>query len=114
LPSQLIPVTNAPDQTLSVSLSIDSRILTVGLRLRYSEVAGYWVLSISDRTGNLLVDSVPVVCGWYPAANLLQQYAYLQIGSLFCINASSSNQDYPDQTTLGQDFLLLWDDTPTF
>lgn len=112
--SQILPLTNAPDQTMSVSLTVDGAPLTLGLRIRFSEIAGYWVLTIKDRRGGLLVDSVPLLTGYYPAANLLQQQAYLGIGSAYLLNVSGTDADHPDATNLGRDFLLLWDDTPTY
>ena len=44
--------------------------------------------AVYDRNGNLLVDSVPMLTGYYPAANLLCQFVYLGIGSAYIINAS--------------------------
>ncbi len=110
--SQIVPVSSAPAQSLAVSLDIDGRTVSLQLRLRFSEMAGYWVLTIADRAGALLVDSVPLLTGDYPAANLLGQHAYLGIGSAYVINASGVAGDYPDAGNLGSDFLLLWDDTP--
>ena len=112
MPSQLVPLTSDPGQTATVSLSIDAHIVTLQLAVTYSEMAGYWVLRIKDRAGNLLLDSIPLLAGVYPAANLLGQYAYLAIGSAFVINASGTPDDSPDSTSLGSDFVLLWDDTP--
>lgn len=111
--SQLVPVTSAPNQSFAVSLNVDSSVLLVQLGVRFSEIAGYWVLTIKDRYGNTLVDSVPMITGAYPAANLLQQHRYLGIGSLYLVNASGLAQGWPDATNLGQDFVLLWSDTPT-
>lgn len=110
--SQIVPLSNAPDQTLSVSLEIDGGVTTLGLRVRYSEVAGYWVLTVRDRVGNVLVDSVPLITGYYPAANLLQQQAYLGIGSAYILNVSGTEDGNPTAENLGSSFLLLWDDTP--
>ncbi len=112
MPSQIVPLTSDPGQTFTVSLSIDAHIVTLQLAVAYSEMAGYWVLTINDRAGNLLLDSIPLVAGAYPAANILGQYAYLAIGSAFVINASGTSDDSPDATSLGSDFVLLWDDTP--
>ena len=98
---QIIPITNDPST------------VTLGLRVRYNTIANYWELSVSDSAGNLLLDSRPLLTGFWPAANILQQDAHLGIGSAFIINASGIAQDYPDQTNLGTDFLLLWSDTPT-
>lgn len=110
--SQIIPVSSNPNQTLAVSLSIDNKTVTLQLRLRFNEMAGYWVMAISDRNGMLLVDSIPMLTADYPAANLLQQHAYLGIGSAYVLNASGVALDYPDANSLGSDFVLLWDDTP--
>ena len=114
MPSQIVPLTNAPNQSLMVSLNVDSGIVTLQLKVRYAEMAGYWVMTILDRNGSLLVDSIPMLTGAYPAANLLQQQAYLAIGSAYIVNASGVHQDYPDSTNLGSDWLLVWDDTPAF
>lgn len=114
MPSQIVPLTTAPGQTLAVSLSIDNQIVALQLAVRFSEAAGYWVLTISDHLGNVLLDSIPLITGGYPAANILGQYAYLAIGSAYVINASGTPLDSPDSTNLGTDFLLLWDDTPSF
>lgn len=110
--NQIIPLSTAPAQSLQVALSVDGRPITLRLTIRYNEMAGYWVMAIADSTGVLLLDSIPLVTGSYPAANLLQQYAYLGIGSAYIINASGVAQDYPNATDLGSDFVLLWGDTP--
>jgi len=111
---QVIPLSCNGNQSFPVTLSVDGANLTLNLALRYSEVAGYWVLTISDADGNLLVDSVPMICGAWPAGNLLCQQAYLKIGSAYIINANNSPMDHPDDTNLGTDFLLLWGDSPAF
>jgi hypothetical protein len=111
---QIIPLTNSPDQSLTVTLTVDGAVLTLQLIVRFSEMAGYWLLTVLDRLGNLLLDSIPMITGEWPAANLLGQYAYLKIGSAYVINAGNVATDYPDTTNLGGDFVLLWDDTPAF
>ena len=111
---QIVPLTNAPDQTLAVSLLIDGGTTTLQLRVRYAEVAGYWLMTAQDRTGVTLLDSLPLVTGYYPAANLLAQHAYLKIGSAFVVNASGIDEDSPDAANLGSDFVLVWSDSPAF
>ena len=74
-------------------------------------MAGYWVMSIYDSNGVLLLDSIPLITGWYPAANLLSQYGYLEIGSAYVINNGISSSDYPGKNDLGTNFSVLWDDT---
>ena len=110
---QIVPLTNSPNQEFQITLSIDGEDLTLGLSLRYNELAGYWIMAVDDQFSNRLLDSVPLITGAWPAANILGQYAYLAIGSAFVINASNTTaMDYPDSTNLGTDFVLLWGDTP--
>jgi hypothetical protein len=109
--AQIVPLTNAPIQSLTVTLSVDGAYLTLQFTVGFNEIAQYWVLMIDDQNGNPLVDSIPLITGVWPAANLLAQFAYLAIGSAYIINASGVAQDYPDSTNLGSDFLLLWDST---
>ncbi len=110
---QIIPLTNQPNQSLSVSLNIDGAALSLRLNIRFNEMAGWWVMTVSDQFGNMIIDSLPMVTGDYPAANILEQYAYLAIGSAFLINISQTPIDSPNLSNLGSDFILLWADTPT-
>lgn len=108
---QVIPLTNAPNQKLAVALSINGQTIRLNLTIRYNEMANYWVLTIADANNNVLVDSVPLITGTWPAANVLAQYDYLQIGSLFVVNVSNSYIfDYPNADELGTDFVLVWSD----
>jgi len=137
---QQVPVTNAPNQKFTASLQVDVSTLYLNLAIRYNEMAGYWVMDISDSNNNLLVASTPLITGLWPAGNLLQQQAYLRIGSAYIVNVSNkvpigtkglgygeggygegpyggipgfAGVDYPDNTNLGTDFQLWWGDTPT-
>lgn len=107
---QIIPLQVAPNQTFSVQLTVDGKPLTLRLALSYSEMAGYWQMAISDAIGNLLIASVPLITGWYPAANILAQYGYLKIGSAYVLNTGNASVDYPGPNNLDL-FSLLWSDT---
>lgn len=136
---QVIPLTTAPNQSFTVQLNVDGAPLSLNVTLKYNEMAQYWILSISDVNNNLLVDSVPVLTGSYPAGNILQQQKYLNIGSWYIVNVSNltldigtetgygegfygfgpyggllveGGIDYPDNTNLGTDFQLWVNDTP--
>lgn len=137
---QQVPVTNAQNQTLRAALNVDGAAIILYLAIRYDKMAGYWVMGISDVNNALLIDSIPLITGAYPAANILGQQAYLKIGSAYIVNVSNKNEssvtaglgygeggygeggygggigfggiDYPDDTNLGTDFQLWWDDTP--
>jgi hypothetical protein len=96
---------------MTVTGQIDGVPLTLRFGFGFSEMEGYWVMSIDDQDGNPLLASVPVLTGDQGAANLLEQHGYLGIGSLFCINASGVGQDLPGVSNLGRDFFILWDDS---
>jgi hypothetical protein len=125
---------------LTVQLQVDGNTLTLNLIIKYDDMAGYWIMSISDISNNLLIDSIPMICGAYPAANLLQQQRYLAIGSAFIVNVGNTSSvgggnigygqggygqgpyggqegqggvDYPNQFNLGTTFQLWWGDTPS-
>ncbi len=107
--SQLIPLTLSPNQTFSAQLTVNFQPLTLNFSLSYSAMAGYWQLGVSDVNNNLLVASIPLITGQYPAANLLAQYQYLNIGSAYLLNTGSAESDYPTANNLTQ-FSLLWGD----
>jgi hypothetical protein len=109
--TQIIPLTSDPNQTFNTSLNIDNSNITLTLTLKYNEMSGYWKMSIANTAGTLLLDSIPVITGLYPAANLLGQYSYLNIGSAYVVKTTSTTLDFPDSSTLGTDFVLAWSDT---
>lgn len=106
-----IPVTSEPDQRMIVTIPINGQNITLQLRIRYNTQAGYWVMRIADKHGTVLLDSVPLLTGDYPAADILGQYQYLGLGSAFVLNVGAAVQDSPDDTTLGTSFVLVWGDS---
>jgi hypothetical protein len=110
---QLIPLTTEPNQQINITLSVDGAPLSLILLINYNEIAKYWVMTVYDANGNLILSDVPLVTGNYPACNILAQYAYLEIGSAYVLNLTgTSGVNYPDDTNLGTDFVLVWGDTP--
>jgi hypothetical protein len=110
---QTIPLTTAPNQTFQVPLNIDGTVKAIYCTLRYNEVSQEWFLTIANGLGQLYVDSLPLVTGNSPASNILRQFAYLGIGSAFVINVSGvTSPDFPNDTDLGTDYILIWDSTP--
>jgi hypothetical protein len=107
--SQTVPLIAQPNQQFAVQLTVNGQALTVNLTLAYSAMAGYWQMAIADVNGNSLIANVPLITGLYPAANLLAQYEYMQIGEAYLLNTGSSLADYPGQYDLVQ-FSLLWSD----
>lgn len=108
-----IPVTSDPNQTLQVSLSIDNTSLDLQLEFHYNSEAGYWTMDVAAQDGDYYVVGVPLLPGVYPAANILQPYAYMGIGSAYVVPvAVNVTEDWPGENTLGTDFQLWWSDTP--
>jgi uncharacterized protein DUF6983 len=89
-----------------VPLNINGVSFDIGLNLHYNEIAGYWVMTLTNAQGAILLDSIPLMTGSEPAGNILGQYAYLGLGGMTVINASQAN-DYPTNTQLGKDFFLI-------
>ena len=104
-----MPLASAPNQAFTAQLAVNGQPLTVNVALSFSEMAGYWQMSVSDSNGNLLLASVPLITGWWPGANLFAQYQYLNIGSAYLLNTGNATTDYPGSNNLGQ-FSLLWGD----
>lgn len=96
---------------MTVNLNVDDAILTLNLTFTFSEMANYWIMAVADANNNLLIDSIPLVTGYWPSNNMLAQYVYLFIGSAYLVNVSNSGEDYPSQNTLATDWNLIWGDT---
>lgn len=110
---QTLPLTNNPNQSFTATLEVDGSPLTLGFDINYNEIAGYWVMAISDQSGNLLVEGIPFITGDDPACNILGQFAYLKIGSAFVLNVNGlPGEDFPSNVDLGTGFILVWGDTP--
>ena len=111
--NQIVPLTSMPNQSLTTQLIVDGKSLTLNLVLSYSYMSGYWFMTVYSAQGTLLLDSLPMLTGVYPAANILAQYVYLVIGSAYLLNVGNSATDYPGANDLGSNFVLLWGDTPS-
>lgn len=105
-----LPITSDPDQTFSCTIPINGKNVTLNFRLRYNDQAGFWWLTISDQSGNILLDSLPLLSPASPNGNILEQYQYLGIGSAYLIKTGSLPDDSPNSSNLGTDFKLLWGD----
>ena len=106
-----IPLTNSPNHSFVCSLTINDKSRTLRFFQRFSEIAGYWLIDIYDDTTDVcLIGSLPLVTGNYPAANLLAQYEYLQIGVACLINIAGTSEEYPSVDTIANDWALVWGD----
>lgn len=109
-----IPVTNEPDQKFNITMPINGVNTLYKVRLRYNRIANYWVLTLADKSGNIILDGIPLVAGDPPAANIFGQFAYLGIGGMAVVKQGQPSVDSPDDTTLGTQFILVWGDISEF
>ncbi|USG65158.1 hypothetical protein NDK47_24045 [Brevibacillus ruminantium] len=108
----ILPITPRMNQEFTCTLPVDSRNITLDFSLTYNSPAGYWFMSIKDHeTGALLIDSLPLLPGEYPAANMLSQFSYLGIGSAVLISVSGDDS-MPTFESLGREHLIAWGDNP--
>ncbi len=109
---QILQIDSTPNQSFQAVLTIDGVNRTFSFNIHFNEIAEYWVMKIMDpSTDEILLDSIPLVTGNDPVVNILSQYAYMEIGSLYLINIGGTFAD-PTIDNLGTSFVLLWGDTP--
>jgi hypothetical protein len=109
----IIPLTTEPNQTFNCTIPIDGRNRRFSFDLRYNSIAEYWNLTVKDGvTGGMLIDAIPLMRGEYPAANLLEQFSYMKIGSAVIVHQGKLPPGVdPDYANLGTEFFLVWGDT---
>lgn len=103
----IIPITAIPNRKFSSKIPVDGANLVLQFELQYNELASYWTVTISSDNGQALVSSLPVV----PAQNILEQYAYIGIGSAYIVRAQTVKEQWPSRYTLGASWYLVWGDT---
>lgn len=94
-----IPLTPQP-QIFNIVLGAVPYILT----LTWNTVAQTWMLDIADSTSVPIVRGIPLVTG----ADLLAQYAYLELGGSLYVKTDSNADAIPTYTNLGSDSHLYF------
>ena len=109
----VVPLETYPDQVIHVTVPAQNKQnVQLILHLRYNTEGGFWRMDISDSQDNMLVSGAPLLTGEYPAANILQQFDYLGIGSAIILNMTeATDADIPGLSDLGTDFVLIWGDS---
>jgi len=75
-----IPLSSQP-QTFNIPLAG----VTYGFAVTWNVVNASWMINIADASGNPIISGIPMVTG----ADLLEQYAYLNLG--FALVAQTDN-----------------------
>lgn len=107
----LLPLTNQPNQTFTVSINrSNGSNLPLSFYMYWNRIAGYWQLSITDlRINEEVLDSLPLVTGDIPYPDLLSQYKYLDLGSAYIVPIGAQTANSPGINDWGTNFALLWD-----
>lgn len=102
-----IPLVAVPNYSISSTIPVDGANITLLFRIMYNELAKYWLIDISDDEGNMLISALPLV----PAQNILEQFAYMGIGSAYVLPRTQVKEQWPSAETLTADWYLIWSDT---
>ena len=108
-----VPLNTNPNQSFMVTLPINNKNITLLLEISYKEACSYWVMNVKDpSTKKDILSNLPLITGGLngKSANILQQYQYLNIGSAFVVKLTDTDLDYPDDSSLGSEFVLVWGD----
>ena len=114
---QIIPLDSSPNQTFQVTLSVNTINIQLKFFLSYNKIAEYWTMRIVDPlTDSVILDSIPliVISSITVPNNFIWQYDYLKIGSAYLVKVGIGADDYPNETNLGTDFVLVWGDNVEF
>ena len=105
----IIPLTTEPNQRFNCTIPIDGRNRRLSFDLRYNAIAEYWSLTVKDGLSmEILTDSLPLSRGQFPAANILEQYAYMKLGSAAIVHQGKLPEGVdPNETNLGTEFYLV-------
>ncbi|KMO85840.1 hypothetical protein AB840_11215 [Megasphaera cerevisiae DSM 20462] len=103
----IVPLSGVPNHTFTTTIYVDETNIKLTLTTTYNEIAGYWVLDIGDSEGTLLVTCIPLIPGY----NILEQYAYLEIGAAYIVPKQKVQEVWPDYDTLTSNWYLIWGNT---
>lgn len=85
-----------------IPLSPDNQTFSITLagteyQIRALWRGAFWIIDLMDGTGALIISGIPLVTG----ADLLAQYAYLNLGFSLYVVCDDPQNDYPTKADLG-------------
>lgn len=108
----IIPVDNSPNRTFRVTIPVDGENKTFKFRFVYNVIGKYWMLTIMDLSGNEIISNLNLVSTFgYDEGDLLRMVRYMRIGSLFICDKDANTFSAPDDTQLGNAYMMAWGDT---
>jgi len=104
-----IPLTNQPNQNFSISLPSTSANILLYARIYWNRIAEYWQMDISNDRGVALVSGLPLLISGSIYADLLGQFKYLDIGTMFIFPFSEAFENKsPGLNDWGVNHSLIW------
>ena len=103
-----IPVTNLPNQTFNTSIpNKKGDNITWVFKFGWNFCSENWEMSLfRDTEENPIALNIPVLV----SNNLLKYMSYKEdLGQIRVINLGKSKLDKPGRSTLGSDYIILWD-----
>lgn len=107
-----IPLTNSPNQTFVLNVPVDDENKRFGINLFYNEQGDFWSMTIFDpQTKNGIVSNIPLLSAFSKFSNILEQFSYLNIGSLYVVPMKEDKKSRPTKDNIGTDYIVVWGDT---
>lgn len=101
-----IPMQAVSNHKFSCKVYIDGANTLLRFRLMYNELAKYWTVDIY-KDDNMVYAGLPLI----PGQNILEQVAYLGIGSAWIVPKSDVGEQWPSEDTLASEWYVIWGDT---
>ena len=103
---------NFPNQKMVVVVPVDDENRFFEIEANYNEIAEYWTMTIRDvETGKDILTGIPLLTSFGDFANIMKQYGYKNIGSVYVYPKQFTKASRPNDTNLGTDYIILWGDT---
>ena len=110
----VVPVDNSPNHTFRITIPVDGENKTFRMKLVYNSVGKYWMLTIMDISGKVILSNVNLVCTCGTVSmNILDFVKYLRIGGLSVVDDGAFTFSMPNDKQLGNRYKLVWGDTPS-
>ena len=112
----LLPLTNDPWQVFTADIQINDEDFHAQVEIRYLPAPDQWVLSIWDHAaGDLLVNSIPLICSYGTVADLLEPFRSLRdgkgLGTLMCLKDTDNPSTVDPAEGNLLEFQLIWGDS---
>jgi len=107
-----IPLTNAPNQRFQCTLPVNDRNIIFVFELWYNEQAGYWFLSLTNKSDNeqVFVNLPLLATKDADFGNIMCQLGYKNVGICYVFPISEDAKSMPNNKELGELYLMLWGD----